>query len=229
MKLRGRPTGRVAAVAVTGLLLLTGCGELDPGSAARVNGTRIAESQVTDLVDAQCQLRDKLTQDGSAPTIAASRVRQESLSLLLDTELSHQFGESEDLSADKLLARGFFNQVAPFFENLPDQSREQLTKAFEEWSEGQAILVEAGSQATGEEVSLEKAEQLLNAGLAERAKWLADAEITTDPRYAPDEQGFPGGGDGSVSRPGSDFAKSAGAAEADPEWVGGLPENQKCG
>jgi hypothetical protein len=216
-------------VAVTGLLLLTGCGELDPGAAAKVNGTRITDRQVSELVDAQCQLRDNLTKEGSAPVIAASRVRQESLSLLIDTELSHQFGQSEDLSANKLLARGFFGQVAPFFENLPAPAREELTKAFQEWSEGQAILVEAGSEATGEEVDLEKAEQLLNAGLAERAKWLEDAEITTDPRYAPNEQGFPGGGDGSVSRPGSDFAKSAGAAEADPEWVGGLPENQKCG
>ena len=229
MKLRGRRPGRAAAVAVTGLLLLTGCGELDPGAATTVNGTRITDQQVTDLVEAQCRLRDDLTKDGSAPVIAASRIRQESLSLLIDTELSRQFGESEDLSADKLLARGFFGQVAPFFEKLPEQERDELTQAFQQWSEGQAILVEAGSQATGEEVSLEKAEQLLNAGLAQRAQWLRDAEIRTDPRYAPDEQGFPGGGDGSVSRPGSDFAKASGAQEADPEWVGGLPENQKCG
>jgi len=77
--------------------------------------------------------------------------------------------------------------------------------------------------------SVTSVEQLLNAGLQERAKWMKSADIDTDPRYAPGEDGLPGGGDISVSEPGSDFAKDAGAQEADPKWVAALPANQKCG
>lgn len=228
MMLRGRRRGRAAATAALALLVLTGCGQA-PGTASTVNGTRISDEEVNDLADAQCRLREDLTEGGAAPVIAASRVQQESLSLLIDTELSQQFGKSEGLSPDALLARAFLGQVEPFFERLPEQPREELTDVFGEWAEGQALLVQVGSEATGEEISLEKTEQLLNAGLQERDGWAEEVDIETDPRYAPDEQGRPGGGDGSVSRPGSDFAKSAGAEEADPEWVGTLPANQKCG
>ncbi len=52
---------------------------------------------------------------------------------------------------------------------------------------------------------------------------------TTDPRYAPSKDGFPGGGDGSVSRASSGFAKGATATKADAKFVAGLPASQKCG
>ncbi len=230
MKLRGRRTGRAAAAAALSLLVLSGCGGLPPGTAAKVNDTRITDDQVTDLADAQCRLQDDLVKGGNAPVVAVSQVRQQALSLLIDTQLSQQFGKSEGIRPDALLVRGFLGQVEPFFENLPQQVRDELTDVFTDWAGGRAVLVQAGSEATGEKISLEKTEQLLNAGLAEREKWLnKEADIETDPRYSPNEQGFPGGGDGSVSRPSSDFAKAADADQPNPDWVSGLPENQKCG
>jgi hypothetical protein len=104
-----------------------------------------------------------------------------------------------------------------------------LEDLFRDWSESRAVLVQAGSEATGQPPSEDNVEQLLNAGLQARAEWMQTADIKTDPRYAPGEDGLPGGGDGSVSQPDSDFAKDAGADEADPKWVGGLPASQKCG
>ena len=104
-----------------------------------------------------------------------------------------------------------------------------LEGLFKDWADSRAVLVQAGSEATGQPPSQENVEQLLQAGLQARAEWMQTADIETDPRYAPGEDGLPGGGDSSVSQPGSDFAKDAGAEEADPEWVGGLPANQKCG
>jgi len=89
--------------------------------------------------------------------------------------------------------------------------------------------VEAGSESTGTAVSFTNVEQLLNAGLKDRDAWLKKAKITTDPRYSPNKAGYPGSGDGSVSRAGSDFAKSSVATKTDPKWVSGLPANQRCG
>ena len=78
-------------------------------------------------------------------------------------------------------------------------------------------------------VAAAQSEQLINAGLQVREQWLEDADVETDPRYGPDKDGFPGGGDGSVSKPTSDFAKGATAEQVDPAWLSGLPAGQKCG
>jgi hypothetical protein len=229
VKLPGRPRAVVLPAVALALLLLSGCGELTPGTAAEVNGTRITNSEVDDLADAQCDLREVLTESGQAAVTSASRVRRESLSLLMDAELSLQYGKSKGISADKLLTKAFLGQVQPFFEKLPDASRTELTDVFTTWSQGRAILVQVGSEATGQQPSPTNTEQLLNAGLQARDGWLKKADIETDAVYAPDQDGFPGGGDGSVSRARSDFAKGATAREVDEKWVTALPAGQRCG
>lgn len=230
MKLRRGTRFWAAPAAALALLLLSGCGELTPGTASVVNGTKITNDQVNALSDAQCVLRGTLTKAGSAPATSAARVRQESLGLLMDAELSQQFGKSEKVTADKVLAAGFLGQVEPVFKPLPRNSREEFTSVFEEWSKGRAILVQIGAESTGTTPTLQNLDQLLNAGLQARDAFLKKSDIDTDPRYAPDKDGFPGGGgDGSVSKASSAFAKGGSAAELDAKWVTGLPASQKCG
>ena len=166
---------------------------------------------------------------GAAPPLPSSRIHQQSLFLLIDAEISKQYAEKEGLEASQGLADAFFSEFKDSLAALPENPRTVLEELFTDWSESRAVLVEAGSKATGQAPSEQNVEQLLNAGLQERAKWLKDADIDTDPRYAPGKDGLPGGGDISVSEAGSDFAKDAGAQEADPEWVAALPANQKCG
>ncbi len=125
--------------------------------------------------------------------------------------------------------RGLLQYFQGFPRQLPKKPRTVLEDLFQDWADSRAVLVQAGSDATGQQPSQDNVEQLLNAGLQARAKWMQTADVDTDPRYAPGEDGLPGGGDGSVSERGSDFAKDAGAEKTDPEWVGGLPANQKCG
>jgi hypothetical protein len=185
---------------------------------------------VTDLADAQCVAAERAAESGnqSVPT-AVSRVKQQALGLLIDTELSLQYGKEEGIKPSRVLYDGFYKQFDPIISTLPGKTQTVLTDVFQRWSKGRATLVQAGTKATGLEWTLQNTEQLVTAGLEDRAKWLEDSDITTDPRYAPTEQGFPGGGDGSVSRAGSDFAKGAAATESDPSWVSGLPADQKCG
>ena len=232
MKSRERARGRALFAAVSSalaVLLLTGCGEITPGTAAVVNGARITTDDVQQLTRAQCVLRKQFAKSGEAPAASASRVRQESLGLLLDTELNKQFGKSEGIEADKALAQALFRQVSPFFEPLPEKDRNVFHEVFGDWAEGRAILAQVGGEATGQQPSPENLEQVMNAGLLARDKWQKKADIKTDPSFAPGKDGFPGGGDGSVSRASSDFAKSAAAPEQDPKWVTGLPASQRCG
>jgi hypothetical protein len=211
------------------LLLLSGCGQLTPGTAAVVNGTRISNAEVKDLADAQCAAADQAAKSGQSQTMAVSRVKQQSLGLLMDTELSLQFAEAKGITPDKSLVNGFYGQLEQGIAGLPEQTRAELEDVFHRWAEGRAALVQAGSKATGQQASSSNLQQLLNAGLQARDGWLKNADISTDPRYAPSKEGYPGGGDSSVSRAGSDFAKGAGAQQPDPTWVSGLPASQKCG
>jgi hypothetical protein len=220
---------RAVPAAALALLVLSGCGEITPGTASVVNGTRITNDEVDDLARAQCVAADLAAKSGQSSSMAISRVKQQSLGLLLDTELSLQYAEDEGLEPQKSMSDGFYSQLEPGITPLPGKTRTEIEKVFGAWATGRAILVEAGSKATGEAASFTNIEKLMNAGLQARDVWLKKADIRTDPRYAPTEQGFPGGGESSVSRAGSDFAKGASATEPDPQWVSGLPANQRCG
>ena len=224
MKLRVWAVPMVAA-----LLLLTGCDQLVPGTASVVNGAKITDAEVQDVADAQCVAADRAAKAGGGTATALSRIHQQALYLLIDAEISKQYAKEEGLEASKGLTDAFFSQFKSSLAELPEKPRTVLEDLFTDWAESRAVLVEAGSKATGQAPSQQNIEQLLNAGLQERAKWVKNADVDTDPRYAPGKDGLPGGGDISVSEPSSDFAKDAGAQKADPEWVAALPANQKCG
>ncbi len=228
MKLPGRTRAR-AGTAVVALLLLTGCGQLTPGTAAVVNGSRITHDEVTALADAQCLAADQVAEAGESQSIAISSIKRQSLGLLMDTELSLQFAREENIDVPRGLATAFYNQLEPSIKPLPAEARVVLEDVFRTYAQGRAALVQAGGQATGQQPSLENVQQLLEAGVGARDAWLEEAEIETDPRYAPSPEGYPGGGDASVSRADSEFAKGAASVEPDPKWVSGLPAGQKCG
>ena len=164
------------------------------------------------------------------PPRRMSRVHQQSLCLLIDAELSKQYAEEEGLEPSEGPGGGLLQRVRAAPSPSCRRSRAPCSRTCSRTGPRAApCSSRPASEATGQQPSQENVEQLLNAGLQARAAWLKKADIETDPRYAPGEDGLPGGGDSSVSQPGSDFAKDAGAEEPDPEWVSGLPANQKCG
>lgn len=230
MRSRNRARAGAVPVAALALLLLTGCSELTPGTAAVVNGTKITNKAVDDLADAQCVAANRAPKSAQATSMAISRVKQQSLGLLMDTELSLQYAKDQGITPEQSLSQALFSQFEPGIAPLPGKTRTVLTDVFQSWAKGRAILIEEGSKSTGQAPSQSNLDQLVNAGLQDRDRWLKNhTKITTDPRYSPTKQGIPGGGDGSVSRASSQFAKDAGAAQPNQKWVSGLPPSQKCG
>lgn len=233
MKLRGRAGSRRSVraipVAALGLLLLSGCAELTPGTAAVVNGTRITTDEVSQLAQAQCSgvaLSVKM-QEGEA--VARKRLEESALSLLMDIELNLDFAKTLDLDPRPASVAAIYAQVDPLIQALPEKQRPVTEGVFQRWAKARDVMTQAGEQATRQSATPENADSLVSAAYRERAAWLKKVEIQTDPRYAPDKDGFPGAGDGSVSRATSDFAKSATATKPDATWVSGLPANQRCG
>lgn len=229
MKLRGGRATRAVPAAALALLLLTGCSDLTPGTAAVVNGSKITNHDVDELAAAQCVAANRAAKSGQSTTMAISRVKAESLGLLMDAELSRQYGKDQGITPEPSLAGGFFDQLKPGITPLPSKARAVLTDFFESWGKGRAILVQAGARSTGQTPSLTNLDQLLTAGLKDRESWLKKADITTDARYSPNEKGYPGASSGSVSRATSSYAKDASKTKPDANWVKTLPPSQKCG
>jgi hypothetical protein len=210
-------------------LTLTGCGTLSPGAAAEVNGEKITMAQVDDLMKAQCDALDVAAKGGQSQALPISDVKRRVLGLLIDTQLSRQFAESEGVATSAQVADLIYTQTTQGIDQLPSRARATLSDAFHDWSDAQAGLVAVAARQSGQAPSASNLQSLFDAGMTARKKWQKSADVETDPRFSPDENGLPGAGDGSVSRATSSFAKGATAGQVSPAFVDALPDGQKCG
>jgi hypothetical protein len=231
VKLLGRQQVRAVAAVAVGLLVLSGCGEVTPGTASVVNGTRITDEEVHDLAEAQCAsvAIASMAEQGQGQASPRKKLEEGALGLLMDIELSLDFAESLDIEPRPASVQAINSQAAQFVETLPAEHRPVTEDVLHRLAEARDVMTQVGELTTGQQVTAESEQAVIDAALKRRDSWLEKVEIDTNPRYAPDQDGFPGAGDGSVSRPSSDFAKSATAAQPDAAWVRDLPANQRCG
>ena len=227
MKLRA--TKRTLPAVAVALLLLTGCGEITPGTASVVNGTRITNDEVNAFAEAQCAGVALAAKSQQGAAAARKRLEEGALSLLMDIQLNLDFGKSLDLDPRPESVKAIYSQIEQLIETLPAKHRPVTEQVLRRWAEARDLMTQAGEQATGQQATPENAEAVVNAAYQKREPWLEKVDIVTDPRYAPSKDGFPGTGDGSVSRPTSEFAKGATATEPDAKWITGLPASQRCG
>lgn len=232
--MRTRSVRRVPVAALVATLmglLLSGCGDVPPGAAAVIGGTRIERSDVTELAAAQCDGIKQAAKSGQSQSGETPRKQlvQQALTLLMDIELNLQYGKDQDVSARPQEVAATYSQIEPLIKTLPAKYQDFMSSTFHRWAEGRDILTQVGERATGQQPSASNTDQLLNAGYQSRQPWLKKVHIDTDPRYGPAGVGWPGGADPSVSKAVSSFAKSADAKQPDEAWVSALPNSQKCG
>ena len=229
--LSGRSRRYAAAVGVaTAVLALAGCGSFTPNAASVVNGHAITHSEVDELAQAQCAGVELAKKQGQQQAVARKQLTERALGLLIDIRLNLDYGRSLGLSARPDETTQAFAQVQPLIAALPAQYQSYLDDVFHQWAQGRDMMVQVGEAATGQAASATNGDQLLNAGYAKRETWLQkDATIDTDPRYSPGKVGWPGEGDGSVSKPVSSFAKDAGKSTPSSAFLGNLPASMVCG
>jgi hypothetical protein len=220
----------VALVAMGAVLLLSGCGNVSPGTASVIDGTKISRSDVTELAEAQCagikQAAKSQAQSQAAPR---RQLLQQSLTLLMDIELSLKYGKAENVSPRPEEVAATYAQVEAPIKALPAKYQDFMKDVFQRWAAARDVLIQVGEQSTGQQPTASNGDALLQAGYQKRDPWLGTVDIHTDPRYGPAGIGWPGGADPSVSKPVSSFAKDAGKAQPAPAWVSALPSSQKCG
>jgi hypothetical protein len=218
---------RVAAVALSAVLL-TGCAGPGMGVASKVGTVKITNDETAKAADLLCAL---VKTDGRSSSWAS--INKQALASLIDIEVTKQFAKKVGVTADPQMVNAVAQQGMGLADQLPKEFREYYKELILEISKSRVLLVEAGAKLSGQPVSLEQGQQLLQAGGIARLEFEKKLTIDTAARFAPDEKGWPASGNGSVSVPSSRTAKNALKLTAEQaeqsDFLSSLPASQRCG
>jgi hypothetical protein len=218
----------MSALVAGAALALSGCG-LHPGAAAEVGDTTITGAEVDDAAAALCSanITGAKARGEAKPDLASRGARQAALQLLVDTELSHQFGADKGIEPDRAQVSSALAQNAKTIELLPESRQDDFQKLLRGYAEGQLVLIAAGRQSLGDPAAADDA--ALTEGSKLRNKWAKSVDVEVDPRYGTYAQGTLTPTSGSLSIPVSQRATAGANADPGANWLAGLPMSQKCG
>jgi hypothetical protein len=219
---------KASVVVAAAATLLSGCG-FHPGAAAVVGDQVISTKRVDAVAQALCSANAGNSQ-GQA--LASRGARQGALRVLIDSELSRQFGEAKGVQANQRMASQALAQNQAGIESLPADEREAFRQALKEYAEGQLIMLEAGRRylaSQGQPTSDQNKD--VAAGRRLRGQFAKQIDIKVDPRYGSFDQarGTMQPTSGSLSVPVSQAAADGASPDPSAAWVANLPATQKCG
>jgi hypothetical protein len=217
---------KLAALAAGATMLLAGCG-MHPGAAAVVESQTISHDQVDDVALAVCSANLAAAQMSNQPppTIATRESREVALGILIDTELSHQYGEREGIEPNPREVSQAVAQNEAGLDMLPADRREVFRTTLRDYAAGQLILIEAGRADIGDEATEEEA---INRGVELRQEYVDTIDVDVDPRYGRFEDGRFQRGGAALSVPASDDAVVGDQDRPGDGFVGRLPASQQC-
>jgi hypothetical protein len=217
---------KLAALAAGATMLLAACG-MHPGAAAVVGSTTISHDQVDDVALAVCSANLAAAQMSNQPppTIATRESREVALGILVDTQLSHQFGEHEGIEANPREVSQALAQNEAGLGMLPEDRRETFRTTLRDYAEGQLILIEAGRADIGEEAT---EEEVIQRGVELRREFVEALDVDVDPRYGRFEDGRFQRGGADLSVPASAEAVAGDQDRPGDAFVGRLPASQQC-
>ena len=222
--LRGLVLATVAGCA------LSGCAN-HPGSAAVVGSERISDSRVEDVAGAFCALASASARTEQQPAAQDSRTaRLQALGVLIDDSLSRQYTAAEGVEPNQAQVSAFVERSKATLDALPAKERSVFRETLTEYAEAQTSLVVVGRRSLRAAGTAKPTpEQALAEATRLRAAWAEkNADVSVDPRYGRYSKGALQPSNGSLSVPVSQDAKAGAAATPNPDWVAGLPANQKC-
>ena len=218
---------KMSALVAGAALALSGCG-LHPGAAAVVGDTTITGAEVDDAAAALCSanITGAKAQGQPAPDLASRGARQAAVQLLVDTELSHQFGEDKGVDPARSQVSAALQQNRQTLDLLPESRKPAFEDLLRSYAEGQLMLIEIGRQSLADSAADDNA--ALSEGTKLRNKWAKSVDVEVDPRYGTYDQGTLTPASGSLSVPVSQRATAGANADPAASWVAGLPMSQKC-
>lgn len=226
MRAGGAVRGRGVALVVAAGLALTACGDVSPGAAATVEGTKIPRETVDEMAQAVCTAEVTyagLVDQPVQPTPTAI-YRELSLSLLINEQLALDVADRLDIDLPpSSYEAGQDAGLEGLFEALPSSALEPFQDYVDSYNRLQALYTAIGAEAG--EASSDAPPEVTEAGRVYVAQYAKKQDIDVDPRFGEFTDGRVAGGSGSLSVP-VEAAASVGPDE--PPDVSGLPDSQIC-
>lgn len=229
-----KPAGKRAwrrGLAATALLALAGCGALHPGAAAVVGAGTISHESVSDVAQALCAANVSSAKASGRPPqdVASKGARVAAFQVLLESRLSHLFGQSRGVEPDPQTVSQAVAQSSAGLELLPPADQEALRQAVRDYAEGQSILIQAGRQSLEEQGKQQVTDdEALAEGQRLRGQFVQSLDVEVDPRYGSFDQGRLQADGSDLSVATSDAARQAALTQPSATYLAGLPASQKC-
>jgi len=151
--------------------------------------------------------------------------------VLLDSELSRQFGESEGVQPDQRQVSQALASREQVINALPRANREDFRSALRDFAEGQLVVLEVGRRSLEDKGRTNVTDQqAVSEGTRLRNAWAnSNLDVSVDPRYGEYTKGTLRSKSGSLSVAASSRAEDGDSPNPSSGWVDSLPANQKCG
>lgn len=226
--LRPPAVRRLVPLAVSSVLLLTGCGAASPGAAVVIGDERVSTAEVVETARDICRLSEAQLAE-SSQVVPMSVMTQRAVELLTLARVGPMI--AADLGIDP--GAEFERQTAGLEQSalsLPEAARDTYIELSSAITYANLVTQEAGRRALSEDGVTEPTEEDLAArGERVLSSWLDQNDVRVNPRYGI------GVVDGSIATVAtdtsvavSDLALSAGAEEVDIETARTLPDSQRC-
>jgi len=224
---RPRRLSRFTVLAAAGAMALTGCGSVHPGAAAVVGHDTITEGQVDALAQGLCSANG-----ASGQQLASREARQGALQVLLDTELSQQFGQKRGASPNQQQISQALARSSRTIAALPKDERPAFKDALVRYWEGQLMLMDIGRKSLEAQGKTHVTPAQATAeGNRLRQQYVKTISVSVNPSLGSFRRGTfqPATNNGSLSVPASESARQGNSANPDASWVASLPASQQCG
>jgi hypothetical protein len=221
---------RGVVLAVAAGLALAGCGDVSPGAAATVDGTRIQMEEVDDLAGAWCTYLITYADVNEQPwqPQPSATYRDQVLTQLIQLELAEEV--AEELHVDVPPSRYQTPedpQTRPIIDAMPADQQEPFRRLVDLYGKVQATDIAIDVSRGGDEPTTpDEAQQAAAEGQKYVSDFAEDRDIDLDPRFGEFTAGQVSGGSGSLSVS-ADVGDEQEAPD-DATDVSGLPESQIC-
>ena len=218
------------ALAMVGLGALTGCA-VHPGAAAVVGQDSISTGQVDALAKGLCSANAASVSAGGQQ-MASRGARQGALQVLIETDLSQQFGQQRGAEPDAKQITSALARSHSTIQQLPVDERAAFRSALVQFWKGQLMLIDIGRRALEAQGKTNVTDQQAIAeGNKLRQQWAKSISVSVDPRFGSFRRGTfqAAAGGGSISVAASDSARAGDTTDPNAGYVSSLPVSQKCG
>lgn len=219
-------TRRLGALGAGFVLVLTGCGALQPGTAVEVGDESISLSRVDEVAGDFCTAIEPQL-DGQAQTLPNSFLRGGIAGTLALRSAAAQVAEEYGVDPDSERYRAATAELERSVADLPEDLRDSVVEVQGATAYLEAVQAAVGEQQLGGDGEYE---DFVNAGAEVIAAWIEENHVEFDPSLNTTiADGSIATADGALSFAVSDEAKAGLEAEPNPMAARQLPETHRCG